>query len=317
MEYRRVGQWGLRVSTVGLGSWLVFNEGDQERADRIHRAAYESGINFYDTANAYAAGATEAVVGRALAPYRRDTIVLATKLFWPLRDWPFPGANDRGLSRKRILEQCEASLRRLDTDYVDLYQCHRFDPETPLEETCRAMNDLVDHGKALYWGVSEWTADQIQEAVTLCREAGWHVPISNQPVYNMLERHWEVDVFPACRQLGLGIVNFSPLCQGLLTGKYVDATPAGSRAAHEQQGQWLRNRMTPENLGRVRKLAEIASGAGLPLGHLALAWCHRRTEIASTIVGASSEAQVRENAAAIDARVDDDTWDRVSMVLGE
>ncbi|MCA9289690.1 MAG: aldo/keto reductase, partial [Phycisphaerales bacterium] len=155
MNYRRLGMWGIKLSEIGFGSWLNFNDSDQPHADALHRAAYETGINFFDTANAYGGQTTEVVVGRALAPFRRDTIVLATKLYWPLKDWPFPGANDRGLSRKHIFEQCDASLKRLGTDYIDLYQCHRYDDETPLVETCRAMNDLIAHGKVLYWGVSE------------------------------------------------------------------------------------------------------------------------------------------------------------------
>ena len=168
MKYRRLGRTGLVVSEIGFGSWLTLDDEDQSRADLLHRTAYENGINFFDTANQYGLGRTEPVVGAALSPFRRETYVLATKVFWPYEpDWPFPGANDRGLSRKHVFSEIEKSLTRLRTDHVDLYQCHRYDPDTPLEETCRAMSDLVDQGKARYWGVSEWTGDQIAEAVSL------------------------------------------------------------------------------------------------------------------------------------------------------
>src|SRR5436190_12990966 len=175
MNYRRLGMWGVKLSEIGFGSWLIFNQGDQGLADKLHRTAYERGINFFDTANAYGRGLTEAIVGKALKPFRRDTYVLATKVFWPFQaDWPFPGANDRGLSRKHLFEQCNASLKRLGVEYLDLYQCHRFDPDSPLIETCRAMNDLIEMGKMLYWGTSEWTAEQIAEAVAICDDHNWH-----------------------------------------------------------------------------------------------------------------------------------------------
>ena len=286
MKYRRLGKWGIQLSEVGFGSWLNFNDGEQDLAVDLHRTAYENGINFFDTANVYGLAGTEPIVGKALAPFRRDTYVLATKAYFPFDEsWPFPGANDRGLSRKHLMEQCNASLQRLGTDYIDLYQCHRYDENTLLVETCRAMNDLVEAGKVLYWGVSEWTADQIAEAVALCEDMGWHVPASNQPLYNMLERHWEEDVFPACARNGLGIVCFSPLAEGLLTGKYDDGVPEDSRAAHEGRGQFLAPRMTDANLATVRRLGELAEGIGVSLAALALAWCLRREELTSVIVG--------------------------------
>ncbi|MDY7109501.1 MAG: aldo/keto reductase family protein, partial [Planctomycetota bacterium] len=290
MKYRRLGMWGVKLSEIGLGSWLVFRDGDQDKATELHRVAYENGINFYDTANAYGGGQTERLVGEALAPFPRESFVLATKLYWPVRDAPFPGANDRGLSRKQVFERCHISLERLGTDYVDLYQCHRYDEETPLVETCRAMNDLIDQGKVLYWGVSEWTAEQIAEAVSICDDNGWHRPVSNQPLYNMLERDAEAEVLPTCARLGLGVVNFSPLAEGVLTGKYLDETPSGSRAADEFSGQILRRRLTDENAAKVRRLKELGDGMGAPTARLAIAWCLRRLEITSAIIGASRPA---------------------------
>jgi aryl-alcohol dehydrogenase-like predicted oxidoreductase len=317
MHYRRLGMWGIRLSEVGFGSWLTFNDGDQDRADRLHAVAVEQGINFFDTANAYGGGETEVIVGRALARYRRDALVIATKLYWPVRDWPFPGANDRGLSRKHIFDQCHASLKRLGVDYIDLYQCHRFDDDTPLIETCRAMNDLVEQGKILYWGVSEWNAEQIGDAFEICEENGLHVPVSDQPLYNMLERHWEAEVIPTCGRLGMGVVNFSPLAEGVLTGKYVDGTPEGSRGADENLGQWLKPRLSGDNQEKVRRLKDLADGMGVPLARLALAWCLRLPEVTSAITGASRPEQIAENAKASDLKLDDAVLDRISAILGD
>jgi voltage-dependent potassium channel beta subunit len=317
MNYRRLGMWGVKLSEIGYGSWLTLNHAGPERAETLHRTAYENGINFFDTANVYGRGQAESLVGRALKPFQRDTYVLATKVFWPWKkDWPFPGANDRGLSRKHIFEQCHESLQRLDTDYIDLYQCHRYDPDTPLIETCRAMHDLVEKGKVLYWGVSEWTADQITEAVSICDDHDWHKPASNQPLYNLLERQWEATVFPTCHELGLGLVTFSPLAEGLLTGKYLQGIPAGSRAADEKAGLFLKPRMTQQNLDVVRRLNTLAEGLGMPLSNLAIAWCLRREELTSVIIGATRPEQIVENAKASAAKLDEDVLDRIRALLG-
>jgi aryl-alcohol dehydrogenase-like predicted oxidoreductase len=317
MKYRRLGMWGVKLSEIGFGSWLTLNGKDEELAVALHRAAYENGINFFDTANVYGRGRTEVLVGKALAPFRRDTYVLATKVFWCVEeDWPFPEANDRGLSRKHVFEQCHASLGRLGTDYVDLYQCHRYDEHAPLLETCRAMNDLINQGKVLYWGVSEWSADQISEAVAICDDHGWHRPASNQPLYNMLERHWEPD-FAECARLGLGIVGFSPLAEGMLTGKYNEGVPPDSRAADERAGEFIRPRLSDENVARLRKLSELAAGLETPLSNLALAWCLRLPEVTSCIVGASRCEQIAENAHASGLTLDDHVLDRISAILGE
>jgi aryl-alcohol dehydrogenase-like predicted oxidoreductase len=317
MKYRRLGMWGVRLSEVGLGSWLIFRDGDQEKAAQLHRVAYENGVNFFDTANAYGGGQTEILVGRALAPFPRESFVLATKLYFPVREAPFPGANDRGLSRKQIFERCDISLKRLGTDYIDLYQCHRYDKETPLVETCRAMNDLINRGKALYWGVSEWTADQIAEAVSICDDNGWHRPVSDQPLYNMLERDAEAEVLPTCARLGLGVVNFSPLAEGVLTGKYLEETPTDSRASDEELGQFIRRRMTQGNLAKVRRLKELGDGMGIAPALLAIAWCLRRPEITSAIIGASRPEQLIENVKASELELDDAVMDRINAILGD
>lgn len=316
MNYRRLGMWGLKLSEVGFGSWLIFNQGDQQLADELHRTAYEQGINFFDTANAYGRGQTEVVVGRALKPFRRDTFVLATKAFWPFDPtWPFPEANDRGLSRKHLFEQCHASLKRLGVDYIDLYQCHRFDPNTPLVETCRVMNDLINQGKVLYWGVSEWSSEQLLEACAVADDHGWHRPVSDQPLYNMLERHWEKDVFPTCARLGMGIVNFSPLAEGLLTGKYNDGVPKDSRAANDKVGQFIKPRMTEKNLSIARQLSTVANDLGISMTMLALAWCLRRRELTSVIIGATRPQQIIENAKASGVTVDDTALKRIEAIL--
>jgi aryl-alcohol dehydrogenase-like predicted oxidoreductase len=308
--------WGVKLSEVGFGSWLIFNNGDQSLCDELHRTAYESGINFYDTSNAYGRGQTEVMVGKALKPFRRDTYVLATKAFWPFDPtWPFPEANDRGLSRKHLFEQCNASLKRLNVEYIDLYQCHRYDEHTPLIESCRAMNDLIESGKVLYWGVSEWTAQHIDEAVRICREHDWHAPASNQPLFNMLERHWEAEVFPMCRKHGLGIVNFSPLAEGLLTGKYNKGVPKDSRAADEKAGQFIKPRMTDQNKAIVTELSALAGELGITMPQLALVWCLSKPELASTIIGATKPQQIVENAKASEMELDVATFAKIESIL--
>lgn len=319
MRYRRLGNTGLQVSVIGYGSWLTVKRNSQDIADSLHFTAYENGINFFDTANVYGNGETEAMVAHALNPFIRSTYVLATKVYFPYGEHPFPGVNDRGLSRKHIFEQCEKSLTKLNTDYLDLYQCHRYDENTPLAETCRAMNDLVDQGKILYWGVSQWSADQIRQAYEICDEHNWHKPASNQPQYNMLQREAEDRVLPTCGELGLGVVVYSPLCQGILTGKYKtnSTPPAGSRAADERIGVWMKETLNEENLLKVEKLSQLTDGLGITVGQLALAWCLRRPELSSCIVGASKLEQIAENANAGDIDLDENVYDRIKMILGD
>ncbi len=298
MQYRHLGKYGVKVSEVALGSWLTYGGATEDEAARACiEKAYDLGINFFDTANVYARGKSEEVVGKSLAAYPRDSYFLATKVFFPMGDGP----NDRGLSRKHIFEQCHLSLKRLGTDYIDLYQCHRYDTETPLEETLVALDDLARQGKILYAGVSEWSAGQIAHAVDYIRGAGLHPLVSNQPYYNMIGRGIEKEVIPLCEREGIGQVVFSPLAQGVLTGKYQPGQPPpeGSRAADPGQNMFMNGgKLDDDVLVKVQKLGEIAQGAGLSMAQLALAWCLRQRNVSSVIIGASRPAQVEDNAGA-------------------
>lgn len=313
MEYRKLGRWGVQVSEVGLGSWLTY--GGSVEADAgiaCIRRAYELGVNFFDTANVYARGSAEEVMGRALADIRRESYVLATKVYFPMANRP----NASGLSRKHVVEQLHASLRRLGTDYVDLYQCHRYDTETPLEETAAAMADLIRAGKVHYWGVSEWSADQIAHAVTRCRSEGWPVPVSNQPQYSALWREIEHRVLPVSKELGLGQVVWSPLAQGVLTGKYrsVDDVPSDSRAAGGDAG-FIRGFLEPPILDAVQALRPVAEEAGCSLAQLALAWALREPGISSVIVGATKPEHLDDNVAASGLELPAGTLEQVDEIL--
>ncbi|MFM8978960.1 MAG: aldo/keto reductase family protein [Planctomycetia bacterium] len=303
MKYRRLGRSGTRVSEVILGSWLTFGSSVDEAATaRCVRAALEAGIQSFDTADVYAQGAAEVALGKALAGVPRKDVVLMTKAFWPTG----PGPNDRGLSRKHVLESLEASLRRLGTSYVDLFQCHRFDPEVPLEETVRACEDAVRQGKALAWGVSVWTGAQVREALALARQSGGYGPVSNQPPYSLLERGIEAEVLPACRELGVGQVVFSPLAQGVLTGKYAPGkVPEGSRGADRERGRWMQGHLAAGTLERVQRLAALARERGTTSARLALAWCLHQPGIDAVIVGATRPEQVQENAGACEVAWDE------------
>ncbi len=296
MRYRRLGDAGVKVSVIGLGSWLTYGgRVEEETAQTCIARAYDLGVNFFDTANVYAHGSAEQVMGQALAGYPRDSYVLATKVYFQMGDGP----NDRGLSRKHVFEQCHHSLKRLGVDYIDLYQCHRYDHETPLEETCGIMNDLLRQGKILYWGVSEWSAEQIRAAFDVCRAMGWTPPVSNQPEYNALQRSIEEAVLPTSEELGIGNVVWSPLAQGVLTGKYgsLDQLPSGSRATGEAAG-FMGRYMNQDVLDAVQALRPIAEQAGCSLTQLALAWCLRQPSVSSVIVGATRVEHVDENVAA-------------------
>src|SRR3712207_4944694 len=285
MEYRRLGGSGVRVSEISLGSWLTYGGSVAEERARacIHRA-YELGINFFDTANVYMRGAAEEIVGRALKDFERDSYFLATKVYFPMGEGP----NDRGLSRKHITEQCHASLRRLGVDYVDLYQCHRYDEDTPLEETMRALDDLVRQGKVLYVGVSEWTADQIADALRLAGEMNLDRIVSNQPRYNMIQRGMEGEVIPFSEREGVGQVVFSPLAQGILTGKYRpgEAPESGTRAADPESGRFMQRLMNEKNLTAADGLRDGAPHAGPTLSPLAHAWVLRPPYVRTALLAA-------------------------------
>jgi aryl-alcohol dehydrogenase-like predicted oxidoreductase len=296
MRYRRLGRSGVRVSEVVLGSWLTYGSSvDEDGTRACVKAALDAGVQTFDTADVYAGGRAEEVLGRALAGVPRKDLVLASKVFWPMG----PGPNDRGLSRKHVTESCHASLRRLQTDYLDVYQCHRFDPEVPLEETVRAMEDLVRAGRILHWGTSVWSGAQVTEGVRLARAANGYGPVVNQPEYSLLDRSIEAEVLPACRREGVGQWVFSPLAQGVLTGKYSSGRrAAGTRAADAQRGRFLEVWMKPATLALVDRFVAIAREAGLAPARLALAWCLAQPGVDAVIVGATRPEQVVENVAA-------------------
>jgi aryl-alcohol dehydrogenase-like predicted oxidoreductase len=316
MRYRRLGASGLKVSEVSLGSWLTYGGHVADRAAQacIHRA-YELGVTLFDTADVYRRGAAERIVGSALRRYDRESYVLATKVYFPMGDGP----NDRGLSRKHIVESCEASLDRLGVDYIDLYQCHRFDNETELEETLRALDDLVSAGKVLYIGVSEWSADQLDQARVLGERLLLRPIRSNQPQYSLLWRHIEQDVIPVSERLGTGQIVWSPLAQGVLTGKYLpgEPTPRDSRAAHPdpQTSQFVRLFMRDDILQAVQELDAVARELNITMAQLAIAWVLRQPNVASAIVGASRPEQVDDNVAASGVELPPDALLRIDQAL--
>jgi voltage-dependent potassium channel beta subunit len=314
MNYRRLGNSGLKVSEISLGSWLTYGGyvGREEAISTIDKA-YELGINFFDTANIYKKGEAEKVVGEALRKYPRESYVLATKVWGPMGDRP----NDRGLSRKHILEQCEASLKRLGLDYIDVYYCHAFDNDTPMEETLRAMDDLVRQGKVLYVGISNWTAAQIAEALSIMDKYLLHRIVANQPLYNMFAREIEKEIIPLCERNGIGQVVYSPLAQGVLAGKYrtVNEAPAGSRAADKRGNQTVKSWLKEENLHKVERLRPIAEELGLSLAQLALAWTLRQPNVSSAIIGASVPEQVEHNVKASGMTIPDETLATIDKIL--
>ena len=314
MEYRLLGRSGFKVSELTYGNWVTHGSqvGD-EAAEACVRAALDCGITSFDTADVYAGGRAEEILGRALKGERREGLEVFTKVYGPMGDGP----NDVGLSRKHIREGIEASLRRLQLDYVDLYQAHRYDYETPIEETVQAFADVVRSGKALYIGVSEWRAEQIREAKTLADDL--HVPlVSNQPQYSAIYRVIEAEVLPTCKELGLSQVVWSPLGQGVLTGKYQPGRPLpeGSRATDESGGAgFIEQLLRDEVLERVQQLSPLADEAGLSMAGLALAWVLQEENVASAIIGASRPEQVRDNAAAVGVRLDPELKRRMDDIL--
>jgi len=312
MNHRPLGRSGLQVSEIALGSWLTLGSSvDGDGAREIVHRAFDLGINLFDTADVYANGEAEVTLGAALAELPRRHVVIATKAFFPMSERP----NDRGLSRKHLFESVDASLKRMRTDYLDLHQCHRPDPNTPLEETIGAYEDLIRLGKVLYWGVSEWSAGRISETCAIAERRNAVAPISNQPQYSILRRQIESEVLPVCQRHGLGQIVFSPIAQGVLTGKYSGGRrPSGSRAADDFRNQFMGAYLQEGSLERVDRLAPLADELGISLGQLALAWCLRGPGVSSAIVGATRRSQLEENAKASGIAIPPEILERIDEI---
>lgn len=315
MHYRRLGRSGLKISEISLGAWITFGAqlGEEAASELIH-AAYEQGINYFDNADMYANGQAEELMGRAIKDIPREELVLSSKVFWPTT----PGPNGRGLSRKHVTESIHASLRRMGTDYLDLYFCHRFDPDTPVDEVVWTMNDLIRQGKILYWGTSEWDASQVVNAVGVAHQLNLIPPTMEQPQYNLFHRRRvELDLSPVCREFGIGLTTWSPLFSGLLSGKYNDGIPEGSRASLPDMA-WIRDTMTPERIAITRRLTELAQSLGLTTAQLAITWILRRKEVSSVITGATRLEQLDENIAASEYvdRLNDEVLEQIEQIVG-
>jgi aryl-alcohol dehydrogenase-like predicted oxidoreductase len=311
MRFRSLGDSGIEVSAISLGSWLTYSGGvERDQTEACTRAAFDAGITFFDTANVYGRGASEEAWGEILSDYPRDSYILATKVFFPMSD------DDRGLSAAQIAKQIDASLARLQTDYVDLYQCHRFDPDVPIEETMEALSEVVRSGKARAIGFSEWTPEQIRAGLEV---EGAVKFVSSQPQYSALWRGPEQEVFRLCAEHGISQIVWSPLAEGVLTGKYLpgEAPPPDSRAASESMGSFIRRRLDDRALSAVQELLPIADGLGISPAQLALAWVLRRPEVASAIVGASRPEQVNDNAKAADIDLPEDVITSLEDALND
>lgn len=314
MKYRKLGKWGLKVSEIALGSWMTDLGGGSavETAKDSVRRAFDLGVNFFDCADAYSGGQAEVFLGNVLKEYPRNSYVVSSKVFFPVG----PGANDWGLSRKHIFEQVDKSLKNLQVDYLDMYFCHRYDFETPVEETMQALSDLVAQGKILYYGVSEWSPVQITEALGVIKEMRLRPMSVIQPQYNMFDRYIEDEIIGICEKNGIGIVPFSPLSQGLLTGKYRKGMPIpeGSRATHQADKQ-INNLLTDENLDKVEKLVKMAGELGTNLSVLALAWTLRKSQISSLITGATKPSQIENNVSASGFEIPQNAIDEIERIL--
>lgn len=315
MKYRNLGKWGLKVSEVSLGSWMTNLHGTEsiDLAKETIKLAYDNGVNFFDCADAYSGGEAERFLGDVLKEYSRSSYVVSSKVFFPTG----PGANDWGLSRKHIFEQIDKTLKNMQVDYIDMYFCHRFDNTTPMEETLQALSDLVVQGKVLYYGVSEeWSAARLNKAVGIIKELGLRPLSVIQPQYNMMDRYIEDEIISVCEENGIGIVPFSPLAQGLLTGKYKkgSAIPEGSRATHQADKQ-INQLLTDENLEKVEKLSKIAKELGTNMSVLALSWILNKPSISSVITGATKPEQLKNNIAASGFEIPKDAMAEIEKIL--
>lgn len=314
MKYRQLGNSGLYVSELSLGSWLTYgNATDNSTAFKVIETAYDNGINFFDTANGYAGGNAERVVGEALGKYPRGSYVLATKVYVPMG----PGITEKGLSRKHIMDQIDASLERLGLDYIDIYYCHRYDEQTPLEETLRAMDDLITQGKVRYLGVSNWSALEISKAIAVADKYMLDKIIVSQPPYNMFMREIETELIPFCEENGIGQAVYSPLAQGILSGKYSkpDDLPEDSRAADPRANRFITRYLKEDKLSKAAKIKDISQELGISMPVLALAWILRQKNVSSAITGASKPEQVLENIKACDVTLSDEILARIENVL--
>lgn len=314
MEYRKMGRTGLKLSRLSFGSWVTFGDQiDDSKASELIHLAYDNGINYFDNADIYADGQSEVVMGKAIKDLPREALVLSSKLFWKT----MPGPNGRGLSRKHIMESCEASLKRMGVEYFDLYFCHRYDPETPLEEVVRAMEDLVRQGKVLYWGTSEWRAGQIARAFAIAERWGGYAPMVEQPQYNMfVRRKMEDELVQASEDLGFGMVTWSPLKYGVLTGKYNEGMP-DENTRLTRDPSWAESVVTEERVAKARALTGIAEDLGISLAQLAIAWAARLDQVTSVILGATKKSHLEENLKALEAvdALSDEVLERIEQVL--
>jgi voltage-dependent potassium channel beta subunit len=315
MHYRRLGRSGIKVSEISLGAWVTFgNQISGKIASDLVHTAYEQGVNFFDNADVYANGKAEEVLGKVITDIPRESLVISSKVFFPTME----GVNGRGLSRKHITESINASLKRLGLNYIDIYYCHRHDPDTTVQEVVQTMDMLVRQGKILYWGTSQWDIFYLVRAIAFAKSNGLIPPMVEQPKYNLMHRaRVENDLAPVCREYGIGLTTFSPLNYGILSGKYNDGIPEKSRASLEEMS-WLRDRMTSEVIDKVRRLTGIAQELSATTAQLAIAWLLRRKEVSSVITGATRLEQLDENLAASEftETLIDDVLDRIDAIFG-
>ncbi len=314
MHYRRLGKLGIKVSEISLGAWVTFgNQIDEKSASELVHAAYDQGVNFFDNADVYAKGKAEEVLGRAIADLPRENLVLSSKVFFPTSD----SVNGRGLSRKHITESLHASLKRMNIEYLDIYYCHRHDPDTTVQEVVQTMDMLVRRGEILYWGTSQWSVFHLMRAIAFAKQNGLIPPMVEQPKYNLFHRtHVENELAPLCSEYGIGLTTYSPLSSGVLTGKYNDGIPEDSRAAMQDMG-WMHSRITPDAIEKVKQLTQIAQEIGATTAQLAIAWLLRRNDVSSVITGATRPEQLDENLAASEfiSVLSDEVLDKIDSIF--